>query len=693
MKSSPQTADDTPYRPDIDGLRAIAVTAVIIYHGFPHVLAGGFVGVDVFFVISGFLISANIFRRIDAGHFGFADFYGRRIRRIFPSLLVILLACLGYGFVVLLPSELALLGRDIAGGAGFVSNLLLWHEAGYFDRASIAKPLLHLWSLGVEEQFYIVWPVALWLVYRRRRSSPAFRRCSSPAFWRRSGPAPGRSRSPLFLIIAWIVSLAASLAIVAHHETADFYSPITRLWELDSGAILAWITLYAPHRLRRIVPAPARSHHADLASALGLALIVGSAGLIDRTMHFPGGLALLPVAGAVILIATGPHALINRTVLTNKVAVFIGLISYPLYLWHWPLISFASIIDHGRPLKAFLVLCLIGASVLLGWLTYRLVERPLRFGPNRRRNTLLLATLMAAAGLAGITTWRAHGFPGRYGAMPHLSVANINVAIGDGIFQPTQAMHTSKIDGITVSRIGSGRAAVLFTGDSVIYQYGPRVQELLDRGRLRETVYFVAGPSCAPVPGVIRAGLFAVCNNLQRVAANLIAAKNIKTIVLGASWAGYQIPAIRIARAGTTAPMNTKTGIRDFYANLEQEVRQLVSAGHKVYLVLAPVADPRFDPSRMVTRSPFGFHIDRKLLNGVPIDTLLTATAPTNRRLAAIAAATGAKTLDPLADVCPATPNCPVFFDHGKPKFADSLHLRPAFVAHHIKIFDRLLTR
>jgi peptidoglycan/LPS O-acetylase OafA/YrhL len=661
---------DTPYRADVDGLRALAVSAVILYHGFPSAFSGGFIGVDVFFVISGFLISANIFRRLDAGRFSFRDFYARRIRRIFPALFVVLTGCLAYGFVVLLPSELARLGKSIVGGAAFFSNLLLWREAGYFDQAAIAKPLLHLWSLGVEEQFYIVWPLALWLLYR------------------------GPRRSPIALLITGAMSLALSLVTIGSSKTADFYSPLTRLWELDAGAILAFAMLYS--RTARIRKWRSRSFGrlplADLLSLLGFTLILGSAVLMNRAMAFPGGLVLLPVAGSLMLIGAGPGALVNRTVLANRLAVFFGLISYPLYLWHWPLISFAYIIDHGRPLKAFLVLWLIVTSVVLAWLTYRFFECPLRFGSGRRRNTFISIVLMIAIGAAGLTAWSAQGFPARYPALPSLSVAKINAAIGDGIFKPTPGMYTRKVDGITVSRIGSGDRAVLFIGDSAIYQYGPRVQQLLNQNRLKETVYFVAGASCAPVPGVVRRDRFSFCNNLSSVAARLIDTRHIGTIVIGASWAGYQNGDISIVRDGIRREMSSQAGLAAFYANLEDEVARLMRTHHKVDIVLAPVTDQVFNPQSMIRRSVVGFKVNDNVLGGVPVNALEEANSTTNRRLSMIATATGAETLNPLPDVCGTGPRCSAFFGDGKPKFADHLHLRPEFVAHHIRIFDGILT-
>lgn len=667
MSAPPAPQDDLGYRPDIDGLRAIAVGAVLLYHAYPTVLTGGFVGVDVFFVISGFLISGNILRRMEHGHFTFRDFYARRIRRIFPALSLVLLCCLGYGFVILLPRELALLGEDVAGGAGFVSNLLLWHEAGYFDRAAVAKPLLHLWSLGIEEQFYIIWPLALWLLYRRRRGSV------------------------LPLLLAAVASLAFSLTVIGHSRTEDFYSPLTRLWELDAGAILAFVTLRhpAPAWLDRSI---GRWRGADLLGMGGLALILGSALAFDRTMAFPGAPVALPVAGALALIVAGPRARVNRVILGNRIAVFLGLISYPLYLWHWPLISFAYIIGQGRPLKPLLAAILLAVAVLLAWLTQRFVESPLRFGRNRRRNTLLLIAGMTSIGMAGVVVWQARGFPSRYPPLPDLSVAKINAAIGAGVFKPTRGMHTRRIDGIVVSHLGSGAGAVLFAGDSVIYQYGPRVQTLLDQGKLHREVFFAAGASCPPVPGVIRSGGFAFCNNLPAVMARLIAARRIHTVVIGASWAGYRNGAIRVARHGRELRMDTPAGLTAFYANLQDEVRHLVATGHRVYLVLMPAADAAFAPQNMIRRRLTGFTVNRNVLKGEPVAALAAAGAAINRRLRAIAAATGAKTLNPLPDVCGPGPICSAFYDHGRPKFVDGLHLTPKFVAHHIHIFDRLLT-
>jgi peptidoglycan/LPS O-acetylase OafA/YrhL len=255
---SPHATDN--YRPDIDGLRAFAVLSVVFYHAFPKAISGGYVGVDIFFVISGFLISSILFNEMTEGDFSFTIFYGRRIRRIFPALAVCLTAVLAYGFVSLTPSELAQLGKHVFFGAGFLSNIALWSESGYFDGAATLKPLLHLWSLGIEEQFYIFWPALLWVVFRMKAKV-------------------GRLLAALFL-----ASFAINIALSITNIADDFYLPVSRFWELLAGAVLAW--------RRPIFLAP---NVRSWISFVGSAALLASAALFTPGIPFPGWPALLPV--------------------------------------------------------------------------------------------------------------------------------------------------------------------------------------------------------------------------------------------------------------------------------------------------------------------------------------------------------------------------------------------------------------
>jgi len=380
------------YRPDIHGLRALAVLSVVFFHAFPFWVTGGFVGVDVFFVISGFLITGIILSNLSKGTFSFFAFYSARVRRIFPALLLVLITCLVIGWSILLTDEYKQLGKHVAGGAGFVSNFILWNESGYFDTASEAKPLLHLWSLGIEEQFYILWPFILWGVFKLRWGVAAF----------------------LFFIAG--ASFATNLAIAPTEGVADFYSPLSRFWELMVGAALAWHgSSFKPRALRsaisaaegnrgwRSVLAAIRNNDVvlrDLKSVCGVFLIVTAVFGFNRNMSFPDWRALLPTVGAALLISAGPHAVTNRLILSQRLLVWIGLISYPLYLWHWPLLSFAHIIVDETPSRVTRIVIIL-ISILLAWLTYRVIEKPIRFGIHRARAAFILCLLMLVVGGSG----------------------------------------------------------------------------------------------------------------------------------------------------------------------------------------------------------------------------------------------------------------------------------------------------
>jgi peptidoglycan/LPS O-acetylase OafA/YrhL len=369
------------YRPDIDGLRAVAVLAVVAYHAAPSLFPGGFVGVDIFFVISGFLISTIIFDNLRQGSFSFLTFYSRRIRRIFPALLVVLVACLTAGWFLLMTGEYQQLGAHIAGGAGFLSNFVLWRENGYFDNDATTKPLLHLWSLGIEEQFYILWPFLLWAAWRRKFA------------W----------LTVVILILA--ASFAWNIAQAATDPTADFYSPLTRFWELLAGALLA-------HGLSN-GRQPSWSGVARQGAAwFGALLLTAGFALVNAGDHYPSAWALLPVVGAASIIGAGPQSWVNRRLLAHPVAVWFGLISYPLYLWHWPLLSFARIVESETPswqIRAGMV----AMSVILAWITLLAVERPLRFADRTFFKTALLAVLMICVGSAGYAVARLDGIASR----------------------------------------------------------------------------------------------------------------------------------------------------------------------------------------------------------------------------------------------------------------------------------------
>lgn len=348
-------------------------------------MPGGFLGVDIFFVISGYLISLLLFREQAAGGISLAGFYRRRIRRLFPALILVLTASLAMGYFALWPAEYVALGRQVQAAVFFVLNFKLIGQAGYFDVASFNKPLMHLWSLSVEEQFYLVWPLVLMLMYRLR------------------------------VHLAWAlfscVTLSLAYAIWRGTSNIDavYYHPLARFWELLAGAIVAYLHFSgAADRWPGVLRSVYLQH---TASWVGLMLIVSAMLYFDRSIPHPGAATLWPVLGAALVIACGPQAVANR-LLAWRPLVLIGLISYPLYLWHWPMLSFVRIMEFGDPDAVLLWLAAV-LALAFAYLTYRWIELPIRHATGRRRAWQFLAGAMLVPVLASIVVVDGRGAPDR----------------------------------------------------------------------------------------------------------------------------------------------------------------------------------------------------------------------------------------------------------------------------------------
>jgi peptidoglycan/LPS O-acetylase OafA/YrhL len=553
----------TSYRPDIDGLRAVAVLSVVGFHAFPEWIKGGFIGVDIFFVISGYLISTIIIGGLTHDSFSFLRFYARRIRRIFPALLSVLTACLAIGWFVLFSDEYMQLGKHVLGGAGFISNFVLWRESNYFDNAAYTKPLLHLWSLGVEEQFYFIWPLLLWLAWQRRANLAVV----------------------TLLIIG--VSFALNLYQTGHDRVAAFYSPLPRFWELMVGSLLAYWTLHLERRepmsATGAVTGAIRSEATawrDIASLTGASLIVMGLITITRDGAFPGWWAVLPTLGAALLISAGPRPWLNRVVLSSRLTVWIGLISFPLYLWHWPLLSFARIVDSQMPgpgIRSAAVLI----AVALAWCTYDLIEKPLRLGARLKLKTAALVTVMGITGLLGLQIYQHHGLDFRQVATISLKngfeggVAGIAVD-GCGIDGNDRKLfavcaHDPRLPQ-RYALLGDSKAASIFGG---------LVRTSSERGRW----LFIGGNNGngAPVPVVSTNEIYAPFQKITAIALDAISSnKSIDTVVL-------------VTATSNLFALNGDTSIEElpdtkYYTaaleGLDNAVSRLTGAGKKVVLLV-----------------------------------------------------------------------------------------------------------
>jgi peptidoglycan/LPS O-acetylase OafA/YrhL len=495
----------------------------VLYH-YTSGFHGGFIGVDIFFVISGYLITGILAKSFANRTYSLSSFYQRRIRRIFPALLLVLLLCLLVGWFLIFTDDYASLGKHIAAGAGFVQNLSLWSEAGYFDKSAVYKPLLQLWSLAVEEQFYIFWPLILWMIMRRR--------------W------------PLIASITLIAAASFILNIwfvLNGNASHSFYFPTTRAWELMAGA---WLAIGHRHHL------PFLKKMANAQSWMGLLLILIGFATIHPDYGFPGFWALLPTLGTVLLINAGADAAINRGWFSRRWMVWVGLISYPLYLWHWVLLSLVYVIfDKLVPhwLWETTKVGLFALSILLSWITYRWLEVPIRKHPSSKV-AVLLALLVALLGVAGFAVYHAKGFPDRplnHGVAKYLASTSLSPKESECF----NLRHNGELDTNWYCTLGDAKATrwIMATGDSHAMSMIPALDQYGKDMHIR--VVFAGTNACLALLDILvidpKEGKETACSQIPRKAADLIQENAASAIIFIERW-GYFV-------GGTTRPNEITT--------------------------------------------------------------------------------------------------------------------------------------
>lgn len=572
------------YRPDIDGLRAVAVLAVVAFHAFPSWVGGGFIGVDVFFVISGYLISTIIFENLNRGTFSFVEFYARRIKRIFPALILVLIACFAFGWFTLLADEYKQLGKHIAAGAGFISNFILLNESGYFDNSAETKPLLHLWSLGIEEQFYIVWPLFLWFAWK------------------------GKFNLLTVTIVVTITTFVLNIKGIKQDMVATFYSPQTRFWELLSGSLLAWVTLYKKNTLSnikhkidfwlsRIIYREKQEADgktlANVFSFVGLFLLLYGFWQINKELSFPGKWALVPVLGTILIITAGSKAWVNHTILSNKVAVWFGLISFPLYLWHWPLLSFARIVGSEVPSRNLRIAAVV-LSIVLAWLTYKLVEHPLRFGKYSKVKVTVLLVLMTIVGFAGYNAFSRDGLSFRSFNKNFISYSE-SIKIPNRAKECFEIPYAYKKNGDWFCNLGRVDFPVKYFsyGDSHALSLIPALEEFAIENKLR--IQFTGTSGCPSVLGIqsIRgeSGFEMYnCKELNERIFNHVKSSGIKSVILANRWTYYTGSLSRPAEFNAitrnlSSPIDKTSSTKDLLWAIQNTVSRYSSIGVKVVFI------------------------------------------------------------------------------------------------------------
>lgn len=504
------------YRREIDGLRAIAVLPVILFHAGFSVFSGGYVGVDVFFVISGYLITSILIIELEQDSFSILRFYERRARRILPALFFVMLACLPFAYMWMLPSQLKSLSQSLVAVVLFCTNILFWRESGYFSAAAELKPLLHTWSLAVEEQYYLIFPVFLLLVWRF-----------------------GRNRVFLSVVVIAAFSLILSEWGWRNRPSANFYLAPTRAWELLAGSMCAFWTVGKKQRSN------------NLLSACGLILIVFAIFHYDKNTPFPSVYTLAPVAGTALIILFSDKTTWVGRLLSARAFVGIGLISYSAYLWHQPIFAFARLRSLTEP-NLYLMAVLIGATLLLAWATWRLVEQPFR----THANSILIArrSVFAASGAVGaffITIGLAGNFSDGFKlrGSGELSFIDLDERIianhglhsdCDGAFNNSANCHTSETPDI------------LLWGDSFAMHLAHGMLASETNIALQQHTF----SACAPVVGMaqIRTRDWAQrCINFNNQVMDwLRAEKSVRTVVLSSPFSMLDAENILIESSGET---------------------------------------------------------------------------------------------------------------------------------------------
>lgn len=559
----PQSFTRPKYRADVDGMRAFAILSVLFFHAYPNVLKGGFIGVDVFFVISGYLISGIIFRGLQHNSFSFFDFYARRVRRIFPAVTVTILGAYILGFFFLTSYELETLIKESPYAAFFLENWRLYLQTGgYWDAGTELKPFMHFWSLGVEEQYYIFYPLICFVLWK---------------FSKKTFLAS--------LLFMFAVSFGLCLYDTSNEPIRAFYSLHSRFWELLVGGILAYVEIQwgdVKSKLSCLVDC----YSANFASCLGALLLLIGLVTFKEGENFPGWQALLPTIGAVLIIFAGEKAWLNRFVLSNKIVVFIGLISYPLYLWHWIFICIFRNNLAGELPSGSLMVITIALSFIMAYLTYNFIERPMRSKKATWQLVTVLALLLLVLTLGLKTAIR------KSETLQSIVYGGDSVIIAEMIDkiphvdQKDSTCESKFGDHFTVCRATVDKPEVLMYGDSHLHL----MWKYLYKQSNLPGFYIVAGDGTVVFDGVYpRKVEQFVMEEQQRVWEVLRNSPEIRTVVLRGYWSSYNTrDLVSIKYPDLSGTELVQQSWRDLFAELH-------FLGKNVILVLDNI-DVDYDP-------------------------------------------------------------------------------------------------
>ncbi|WP_431323514.1 acyltransferase family protein [Rhizobium sp. YTU87027] len=654
------------YRADIDGLRALAILPVVFYHvGIPG-FSGGFVGVDVFFVISGFLMASLITGEIAGGSFSLVRFYERRIRRIFPALFAVLAASSIAAWVLLMPSELAYFAHSLKAAALFTSNIRFENESGYFDIGTQMKPLLHTWSLAVEEQFYILFPLLLLAIDRF-------------------------ARRYVVLVLAGllVVSFAASTWMVFQSQVATFYLLQFRAWELLLGALLAFNAIPRPHQPKV---------RAGVAFAGVLMIAVAIFAFSDRTL-FPGPAALLPCLGAALVIHARDEWGPASRILRSGPMVFAGLISYSLYLWHWPIIVFSREAT-GRELTLLQGSLVVLASVIIAAVSWRFIEQPFRGRASLVTRTPLFggaAVVVIAVITFGDYVAHHKGLPGRLPTEVQMVYAATYdesrfsaapcFAEADSDGPPAADIRAGKL--CTLGVEGASKPSFLVWGDSHSGAMAPAIDDAAAEVGIQGL--FAGHASCPPLPGVqlTPRGNTEHCGRFNEAVRDLIASRRIPLVFLVAYWPKY-VHDSEMPNEGPYFDASVPPPLEDRSASvvnsLDGLMAELTKLGTRVVLVSDVPEMGHYMPEAVAKAMIRGTSTEL----APPLDYIEKRQALSHAILTRLAAKYGASIVDPLPAIC-GDGRCDAM-RNGLPLYKDADHITATFARSLGALYQPLLS-
>ena len=628
------------YRPDIDGLRALAVIPVILFHAGATWLPGGFVGVDIFFVISGYLISSILLRESAAGEFSFLRFYERRLRRIIPALLVVLIVTVAVFQVLALPDQAQQTAESGIAALLSLSNFYFWQTSGYFAPAAEFTPLLHTWSLAVEEQFYLLFPVVILILLRFR----------VPIKW--------------VFVVGTIAAFVLGYWLSGAKPSVAYYLLPARAWELAIGAVLAV----------GVLPAVRGALMREFLPALGIGLILFSMFYIRKDMLFPGWIALMPCLGTAMVIHAGGRSWVAQRILAARPVVFVGLLSYSLYLWHWPVLTALRVRTASVHLDLPVAVSAIAATFLLAWASWRYVERPFRNKrdmPSRRMLGVLGAGSAVLLTFSGISI-TAGGFPAR------LSDASRMALAASTDIDPFRAL-CDNVENRSQCRFGPIDEPVTYAiiGDSHAASIRPAIKYSGLMGNTAGTLYWAG--ACPLLSGAGMLNQDTNCSSFKEdVFAQIERNSGLNTVILAGRWP-YQVlgslPEVGgsyaklLVDAETVTP-SAEENARVFVRAMLRTLERLEVLGIDV-IIMGSVPEPGFDVPRAVA---FSLYAGNTAPQGVPRSEVVKRAGIADEILAEIAVEHSNVLFIPIWDTFCDEQWCLIERD-GVPIYSDDDHL------------------